>query len=121
MVNESIYADRVHSLILLNPPYAGIGDRRFAPEGQTQFWYQHFHNLHLFEKLFTGRPEQARIYICHFYEHWSGDVKFISEKNLRCIYTLRKLPGIGHFVPLEDPEAVVEAILSHIALFYQQR
>lgn len=36
------YPDYVERLVLLNPPYNGIGLRRFDPSIQEEFWYQHF-------------------------------------------------------------------------------
>lgn len=36
---------RVRALTLFNPPYPGIGMRRFEPSAQRELWYQHFHNL----------------------------------------------------------------------------
>jgi len=172
------HASRVKSLVLFNPPYPGIGARRFDPDVQPQFWYQHLHNLELFEQLFAEEPSSARKYVHHFYEHWSGGT--IEETDLQSILdmyaepgallssimyyraraadkvkqangsspsspilqettvlwgeadpvmkvewsdrlgeffenvTLKRLPGIGHFVPLESPQEAAGAILGHI-------
>jgi pimeloyl-ACP methyl ester carboxylesterase len=41
------HVEMVKGMVLLNPPYPGIGNRRFDPSIQKEFWYQHFHNLPL--------------------------------------------------------------------------
>ncbi|MBP1933343.1 alpha/beta fold hydrolase [Ammoniphilus resinae] len=174
------YPSRIKSLVLFNPPYPGIGARRFDPDVQPQFWYQHLHNLDLFEQLFANEPSAARKYVRHFYEHWSGEKGSIEENDLQSIldryaepgallssimyyraraadkakqasgsspsspiiqetsvvwgeadpvmkvewsdrlgeffenFTLKRLSGIGHFVPLESPKEAAAAILSHL-------
>jgi pimeloyl-ACP methyl ester carboxylesterase len=175
------YPSRVESLVLFNPPYAGIGARRFDPEVQPQFWYQHLHNLDLFEQLFANEPKMAQTYVRHFYEHWAGKKESIGENELQTIlnmyaqpgallssimyyraraadkakqrtgaavmtpitqhtsilwgeadpvmkaewsdrlgdyfanYNVKRLPGIGHFVPLETPEEAAAAISAHVS------
>ncbi|GFN30453.1 alpha/beta fold hydrolase [Paenibacillus xylaniclasticus] len=175
-----IYPSRVKSLVLFNPPYPGIGARRFDPGIQPEFWYQHFHNLDLFDQLFADEPSQARKYVSYFYEHWIGNKSAVNENELQSIldmyaqpgalvssimyyraraadkakqasgsnasspivqettvlwgeadpvmrvewsdrlgeffnhFTLRRLPGIGHFVPLEAPEEAAAAILGQL-------
>jgi len=174
------FPSRVKSLILFNPPYPGIGARRFEPGVQPEFWYQHFHNLGLFEQLFTDEPGQARKYVRYFYDHWFGNRGAIEGSELQTIldmyaqpgalvssimyyraraadkakqvsggspsspimqettvlwgeadpvmrvewsdrlgeffdrFTLQRLPGIGHFVPLEAPEEAANAILGQL-------
>src|SRR6266542_6011223 len=34
------HPDRVRALALFNPPCPGIGERRFEPSAQREFWYQ---------------------------------------------------------------------------------
>ncbi|MBV9820574.1 MAG: alpha/beta hydrolase [Solirubrobacterales bacterium] len=58
--------------LVLAPPLPGAGDRVLAPEAQPEFWYQAFHQLALAERLIDGRPEAARVYLEHFWSHWSG-------------------------------------------------
>lgn len=79
------YPERVESLVLLNPPYPGIGDRRFSPDIQGQFWYQHFHQLQLAEKLVAYNKETVRIYIEHFYRHWIGNKESLVNEELEFI------------------------------------
>nr|WP_280922232.1 alpha/beta fold hydrolase [Ammoniphilus resinae] len=87
------YSSRVKSLVLFNPPYPGIGARRFEPEVQTEFWYQHLHNLDLFEQLFADEPLAAQKYVRYFYEHWSGEKGTMEENELQFILEMYALPG----------------------------
>ena len=88
-----LYPDRVESLVLLNPPYPGIGSRRFAPEIQGQFWYQHFHNLQLAEKLVGYNEETVGMYIEHFYQHWIGKNECLDAEELQYIIDKYSVPG----------------------------
>jgi len=64
--------EKIDSLVLLNPPYPGIGSRRFDPAVQGQFWYQHFHNLPWAEELVGYDRNTVKMYLSHFYHHWTG-------------------------------------------------
>jgi pimeloyl-ACP methyl ester carboxylesterase len=64
--------ERIGALAVFNPPYPGIGERRFEPGAQREFWYQHFHNLPWSHQLVAHDRETIRIYLAHFYEHWCG-------------------------------------------------
>ncbi|WP_051330924.1 alpha/beta fold hydrolase [Aneurinibacillus terranovensis] len=175
-----IVPERIHSLILLNPPYPGIGTRRFDPSVQGQFWYQHLHNQPWAEQLIGYDRNTVKLYISHFYQHWAGRKESVRPKELEAIIdvysrpgavkssiayyraragaraqeaaadptsiqvhhpttvlwgeddpvmlaawsdklgeyfsrlSFRMLPGIGHFVPWEAPNAVIEAIQAHL-------
>ena len=63
--------DLVRALVIA-PPLPGIGDRILAPRAQREFWYQAFHNLELSTQLVDGQPEAVRVYLRHFWSHWSG-------------------------------------------------
>lgn len=164
----------MRALVLLNPPY-GIGSRRFAPQAQREFWYQHFHQLPLAEELVGHSRATVNAYLRYFYRHWTGRQDMLSDEELVIIvdayarpgafaaslayyraragakdakaaglplekiaqptsvlwgesdpvipvswsdrlgdtfadFTLRTLPGVGHFVPWEAPDDVIEAI-----------
>jgi pimeloyl-ACP methyl ester carboxylesterase len=173
------YPEYVKALVLLNPPYNGIGTRRFDPSIQGAFWYQHFHNLDWAGDLIGYNEETVKLYLTHFYQAWTGNKAALRENELAAIinaygrddamkksiyyykaraqakkptakqstaekinqpttvlwgkedpviladwsdrlgeffedYTLKILPGIGHFVPFEAPEDVVTAIKRHL-------
>lgn len=171
------FPEYVEGLVLLNPPYQGIGTRRFDPSIQKEFWYQHLHNLPLAETLIGNSKDAIKHYITYFYDHWTGSkVKATPEdlekivnlycqedffiksiayyraraaaKTVQSIHqtqaapirqktevlwgeddpvmlaawsdkledyfsdvSLKKLPGIGHFVPFEAPDEVIDAVI----------
>jgi pimeloyl-ACP methyl ester carboxylesterase len=173
------YPTYVNSLVLLNPPYNGIGTRRFDPSIQGEFWYQHFHNLDWAGDLIGYNEETVKIYLTHFYQKWTVNIEALRESELDAIiktyakdgaiqksinyykaraqakrittfqgneekikqkttvlwgkedpvmlaewsdrlalffehFTLKILPGIGHFVPFEAPNEVVNSIRENL-------
>jgi pimeloyl-ACP methyl ester carboxylesterase len=171
----------LRALVLLNPPYLGIGPRRFEYPIQREHWYQHFHAQPWSHELVGYNRDTVRIYLAHFYDHWVGRKESVRPPEFEAIVdeyarrgairggfsyyrarwlarqreaaggeepdaarfaihlptvvlwgeedpvipvswsdripeffpnsTLRSLPGVGHFVPFEAPDEVVEAIL----------
>lgn len=83
----------VKGLVLLNPPYQGIGTRRFDPSMQKEFWYQHFHNLHLSEQIIGSSAENIRHYISYFYQHWIGTEANIPQNEMEKILEIYSHPG----------------------------
>jgi pimeloyl-ACP methyl ester carboxylesterase len=79
------YPDHVGGLVLLNPPYPGIGTRRFDPAVQKEHWYQHLHQLPLAETLIGSSKENIRHYISHFYTQWVGSKNAVTENDLENI------------------------------------
>jgi pimeloyl-ACP methyl ester carboxylesterase len=63
--------DAVRSIVI-SPPLPGAGERVFSVESQKEFWYQAFHRLPLAEQLIDGRADAVRVYLAHFWSHWSG-------------------------------------------------
>lgn len=90
------YPDYVEGLILLNPPYAGIGSRRFDPMVQKEFWYQHLHNLPLAETMIGSSKDAIKHYISFFYEHWTGNKGKINPLDLE--YILNVYCRDGNFI-----------------------
>jgi pimeloyl-ACP methyl ester carboxylesterase len=60
------------ALVLLNPPYLGIGRRRFEYRIQREHWYQHFHAQPWSHELVGHDRDTVHIYLSHFYDHWVG-------------------------------------------------
>ena len=58
--------------LVLSPPMPGIGERVLSPGAQREFWYQHFHRLTLAEELMALGPPAVRVYLAHFWSHWSA-------------------------------------------------
>jgi pimeloyl-ACP methyl ester carboxylesterase len=172
--------ERVSSLVLLNPPYPGIGARRYDRSIQGEFWYQQLHNLPWADDFIGHNRSTIKQYLTHFYTHWLGKKDALLQDELEWIIDVYSLPGaikgslqyyrarsgarnkeaaldpktlqinhkttvlwgekdpvmlsewsdqldlyftnmelkllqgIGHFVPFEASEAVIDAILEHI-------
>ncbi len=108
------HPDRVRALALFNPPYPGIGERRFEPSAQREFWYQHFHNLPWSDRLVAHRKPTAIAWgeldpvIPVAWADRLGETFPNHELSL--------LPGVGHFVPLEAPERTIETILRALSV-----
>lgn len=62
---------RVRSLVV-SPPLPGAGPRLLGPDVHREFWYQHFHRLDLAARLLDGNRDAVRVYLEHFWTHWSG-------------------------------------------------
>ena len=168
--------ERVSALVLLNPPYLGIGRRAREYAAQRESWYQHLNALPWSHELVGASRETVRTYLAHFYDHWVGVKDSVRPREFEAIVdafaapgrieasfglyrsgilegssegvedagplaiqvpttvlwgdadpvlpsawadripeffpksTVRVLPGVGHFVPLEAPEDVADAI-----------
>jgi len=87
------HADRVRALALFNPVYPGIGERRFEPSVQREFWYQHFHALAWSDRLIAYDRETVRQYLAYFYDHWCGWKEAIREREFEAIVDTYARPG----------------------------
>ena len=58
--------------LVLAPPLPGAGRRVLHPDAQREFWYQPFHQLPVSARLLDGSPAAIRLYLEHFWTHWSG-------------------------------------------------
>lgn len=77
--------ESISGLVLANPPYAGIGERRFRYRAQQQFWYQHFHQIPNSGKIISQSRETIRLYLGHFYTSWIGRKGTLREKEFEAI------------------------------------
>ncbi len=170
--------ERIRALVLLNPPYLGIGNRWFEPAAQRELWYQHLHAQPWSHLLVGHDRETVKIYLSHFYDRWAGKKEAVRPAELEAIVDayarpgaveggfnyyrarwltryqdfpqeedprefnirhptlvlwgdadpllpfewsdrlteyfpgskLRRLPGVGHFVPFEAPDEVVDGV-----------
>jgi pimeloyl-ACP methyl ester carboxylesterase len=85
--------ERVAALMLCNPPYPGIGERRFTPQAQQEFWYQHFHNLALSELLVGRDRDSVRAYLAYFHSHWCGRRDRLRNADFEAIVDVYARPG----------------------------
>ncbi len=74
--------ERVSGLVLLNPSYPGLGRRRLEEKYAPESWYQYFHLLDLAEKLVGYNRETTKIYLMHFYKHWSYKADAFSQEDI---------------------------------------
>jgi pimeloyl-ACP methyl ester carboxylesterase len=84
--------DLVHELVL-SPPLPGAGERVLTEQAQREFWYQAFHQLPLVEQLIEGNRSAVRIYLRHFWSHWSGPAFDQSDGDLDRLVDLYSAPG----------------------------
>lgn len=72
----------VESLVLLNPSYPGLGAKRLQPEQAKESWYQYFHLLELAERLVGYNRDTIRIYVSHFFRHWSHVKEAFTDEDI---------------------------------------
>jgi pimeloyl-ACP methyl ester carboxylesterase len=84
--------DLIRALVVA-PPLPGIGDRILVPRAQREFWYQAFHNLELSSELVDGQPDAVRVYLRHFWSHWSGPGYEPSSDHLDHLVAVYGPPG----------------------------
>jgi pimeloyl-ACP methyl ester carboxylesterase len=87
-----IRPDLVRELVI-SPPVPGAGERVLTAAAQQEFWYQAFHRLPLVEALIDGHAEAVRIYLRHFWSHWSGPAFALSDADLDRLVDLYAAPG----------------------------
>ena len=83
---------KVRALVLA-PPLPGAGERVLTAEAQREFWYQAFHQLDLADQLIDGRPEAVRVYLRHFWDHWSGPGFELGDADLGRLVERYARPG----------------------------
>jgi pimeloyl-ACP methyl ester carboxylesterase len=71
----------------------GIGDRILSPQAQQEFWYQPFHQLALSTQLIDGQPDMVRVYLRHFWSHWSGPDFELDHEHLEHLVSMYGRPG----------------------------
>jgi len=84
---------RVRALALFNPPYPGIGPRRFEPAVQAEAWYQHLHALPWADRLIGHDHDTVRLYLAHFYDHWMGRTEALRPEEFTAIVDTYAQPG----------------------------
>ena len=65
------HPELVEALILINPSYPGLGAKRLQLEQAKESWYQYFHLLELAEHLVGYNRDTVKVYLTHFFKHWS--------------------------------------------------
>lgn len=84
---------RVARLILLDPPYPGIGRRWREPGHVREVWYQIFHTLPWAPEVVGATRAGLRTYLRHFLIHWSARRDWLTDEELEHYVEAYSQPG----------------------------
>ncbi len=87
------YRDLVDRLVLLDPPYPGIGARWMEPGRAIEAWYMMFHQLPWAEELVGSSRRATELYLRHFLSHWSYDKELWSDEEIAAYTEAFSQPG----------------------------
>ncbi|MEK7487230.1 MAG: alpha/beta hydrolase [Planctomycetota bacterium] len=79
------HPEKVQRLILLNPPYGGIGNRWNEASLQKEFWFLHFHRLPWSDQLISYDWVTTHLYLSHFYKYWLAQKQNLRSKEFEWI------------------------------------
>ena len=88
-----LYPERLHKLMLFDPPYAGSGRRSFDLPAVFNVWYQMFHQLPLAEELVGSSRQAIEIYLRHFLSVWSADKNLWTDDEIAAYVEAYSQPG----------------------------
>jgi pimeloyl-ACP methyl ester carboxylesterase len=88
-----MYPERLHKLMLFDPPYPGIGGRWFEMPQALNTWYQIFHQQPWAEDLVGSSTKATEIYLRHFLSAWSADKNLWTEDEIRAYVEAYSQPG----------------------------
>lgn len=88
-----MYPERLHKLVLFDPPYPGIGGRWFEPPQFLHSWYQVFHQQPWAEDLVGSSKKATEIYLRHFLSAWSADKELWTEDEIAAYVEAYSQPG----------------------------
>ncbi len=88
-----LYPDRLHKLMLFNPPYPGVGGRRFEVPHVFNTWYMMFHQLPWAEDLVGSSPKATEIYLRHFLSAWSANKDLWTDDEIAAYVEAYSQPG----------------------------
>lgn len=88
-----MYPERLHKLVLFDPPYGGIGGRWFEMPQALNTWYQIFHQQPWAEDLVGSSKQATEIYLRHFLSAWSADKKLWTDDEIRAYVEAYSQPG----------------------------
>jgi pimeloyl-ACP methyl ester carboxylesterase len=87
------YAERLHKLMLFDPPYPGIGGRWFELPHVMNTWYQLFHQLPLAEELVGSSKKATEVYLRHFLSAWSANKELWTDDEIAAYVEAYSQPG----------------------------
>jgi len=88
-----MYPERLHRLVLFDPPYPGIGARWFQLPHIFNAWYQLFHQQPFAEDLVGSSRQATRLYISHFLSAWSANKDLWTEEEIEAYVEAYSQPG----------------------------
>ncbi|MBI5284932.1 MAG: alpha/beta hydrolase [Chloroflexi bacterium] len=88
-----LYSDRLHKLMLFDPPYPGIGARWFELPHVMRTWYQLFHQLPLAEELVGSSKQATEVYLRHFLSAWSANKDLWTDDEIAAYVEAYSQPG----------------------------
>ena len=88
-----LYPERLHKLMLFDPPYPGIGGRWFEMPHAFNTWYQIFHQQPWAEDLIGSSKQATEIYLRHFLSAWSADKNLWTDAEIAAYVEAYSQPG----------------------------
>jgi pimeloyl-ACP methyl ester carboxylesterase len=88
-----LYPERVHKLMLFDPPYPGIGARMFQVPAVFNIWYQMFHQQPFAEDLIGSSPKATELYLRHFLSAWSANKDLFTDDEIAAYVEAYSQPG----------------------------
>ena len=88
-----LYPERLHKLMLFDPPYPGIGGRWFEMPHAFHTWYQIFHQQPWAEDLVGSSPKATEIYLRHFLSAWSANKDLWTDDEIAAYVEAYSQPG----------------------------
>jgi pimeloyl-ACP methyl ester carboxylesterase len=80
-------------LVLLNPPYGGIGGRWFQMPQVLESWYMIFHQQPWAEDVVGATRASIETYLHHFLRHWSHDTDVFPDGEIAEFVEAYSQPG----------------------------
>jgi pimeloyl-ACP methyl ester carboxylesterase len=88
-----LYPERLHKLMLFDPPYPGIGARWFELPHVFNTWYQLFHQQPWAEDLVGSSKQATEIYLRHFLSAWSANKNLWTDAEIAAYVEAYSQPG----------------------------
>ncbi len=88
-----LYPERLHKLMLFDPPYPGIGGRWFEMPQGFNTWYQIFHQQPWAEDLVGSSKQATEIYLRHFLSAWSANKDLWTDAEIAAYVEAYSQPG----------------------------
>ena len=88
-----LYPERLHKLMLFDPPYPGMGGRWFEMPHTLNTWYYLFHQQPWAEDLVGSSKQATEIYLRHFLSAWSANKNLWTDAEIAAYVEAYSQPG----------------------------